>query len=218
MVKFSNDIDLLKWEPVLFRDLALASQTLCHGSDGSLNGTTFTSSSGSFINSGIAAGHVIYLLASGSSIDGCYEVVSVDSATQLTISVVRQTTDDDAIAPAGGSEIDYRISTFDPQAEEASYSLLQYFGVATTDADGNYENNVLNQRSLRQATVFGVLSAIFAGSASRSSDGDGFWKKSVRYQKMFNTARVKARLEIDTNGDNIAEQFHTGGTVRLRRL
>ena len=80
------------------------------------------------------------------------------------------------------------------------------------------ENDVLNERSLRQAAVFAVLSAVFASCAGGDKDGKGFWKKSLRYQKMFHTARVKARLEIDTDSDSVAEQYHTGGTVRLRRL
>jgi hypothetical protein len=220
MIKFSNDVDLLKWEPVLFRDLALASQTLCQGSDGVLSGTTFTSSSASFTSSGVAAGHVIYLsnIASGGVTDGCYEVVSVDSATQLTVSVVRVTNADNPVAPPSGGSISYCISTFDPQAEEAAYSLLQYFGIGATDDEGELESNVLNIRALRQAAVFAVLSAVFVGSVCGGEEAGGFWRKSLRYQKMFQAARIRARLEVDTNGDNIAEQFQTGGTVRLRRL
>ena len=218
MLKFSSDIDLLKWEPVLFRDLALPSQTLCQGSDGVLNDTTLTSSGASFISSGMAAGHVIYLYNSEGGPDGCYEIVSVDSATQLTVSVVRMSADDDAVAPPSGSEISYRVSTFDPQAEEAAYSLRQYFGIESDDSETEETNKILNQRVLRQAAVFAVLSTVFAGSAGGDKDNEGFWKKSLRYQKMFHTARVKVRLEIDTDSDNTAEQFHCGGTVRLRRI
>ena len=218
MIKFSSDIDLLKWEPVLFRELALPSQTLCQGSDGALSGTTLTSSGASFVSSGIATGHVIYLYNCESGPDGCYEVVSVDSATQLTVSVVRLSADDDAVAPPSGSEISYRVSTFDPQAEEAAYSLRQYFGIESDDSEIEETNKVLNQRVLRQAAVFAVLSTVFAASAGGDKDNEGFWKKSLRYQKMFHTARVKVRLAIDTDNDNIADQFHCGGTVRLRRI
>ncbi|MCK5270186.1 MAG: hypothetical protein KAJ46_05345 [Sedimentisphaerales bacterium] len=218
MITFSSDIDLLKWEPVLFRELALPSQTLCQGSDGVLSSTALTSSGASFVSSGVAAGHVIYLYNCESGPDGCYEIVSVDSATQLTVSVVRLSADDDAVAPPSGSEISYRVSTFDPQAEEAAYSLRQYFGIESDDSETEETSKVLNQRVLRQATVFAVLSTVFAASAGGDKDNEGFWKKSLRYQKMFHTARVKVRLEIDTDSDNVAEQFHCGGTVRLRRI
>ena len=218
MSKFCNDVDLLKWEPVLFRDLAMVSQTLCQGTDGVTSGTTFTSAGASFINSGVAAGHVIYLRDSSNTIGGCYEIVSVDSATQLTISLVRQGTDDTALAVPDGGSLSYRISTFDPQAEEVSYSLLQYFGIGESGAEGITVDDILNSRSLRQSCVFAVLSAVFAGSACGDESERGFWQKSLRYQKMFQSARARARVELDTDDDNLAEQTLMGGSFRLRRL
>ncbi|KPK76407.1 MAG: hypothetical protein AMJ79_06725 [Phycisphaerae bacterium SM23_30] len=218
MVRFSTDVDLLKWELVLFRELFLPSQTLCFGQDGVTSGTIFTSSSASFTDAGVAAGHVIYL-NDGDSIDSCYEVVSKDTAMQLTLSIVRQRIDDAAVAPPEGSSISYRISTFDPQTEEVAYSLLQYFGIKTTDEDADITaTDILNVRALRQASVFAVLSAVFASSACGQGDPAGYWQKSLGYQKMFHTARARARLEIDIDNDSIAEQLRTGGTVRLRRL
>jgi len=219
MAQFSTDTDLLKWEPVLFRDVALPSQTLCSGSDGVIAGTTLTSSGASFTDAGIAAGHVVYLSDSTCTIDGCYEVVSVDFSTALTVSVVRASSDDDAIAPPSGSQLSYRISTFDPQAQEAAYSLLHYFGLQPSGAsEGITVDEIQDQTVLRQASVFAVLSAIFAGSATSEDDNMSFWQKSLRYQKLFQDARVKIRLGIDTDNDDIAEQFRLGGTVRLRRL
>ena len=218
VVRFSNDVDLLKWEPVLFRELFLSSQTLCQGADGLLSGTTFTSGGASFSSAAAAAGNVIYLSSTADSIDGCYEIVSVDSATQLTISVVRQRSDDDSVAPPGGSSIAYRISTFDPQAEEAAYSLLQYFGIGADDEGTLTEGSILQSRALRQASVFAVLASVFAGSACGADDPEGYWQKSLRYQTLFNKARVKARVKIDTDADNEAEEFRSGGAVRLRRL
>jgi len=219
MAKFSNDVDLLKWEPVVFRELALVSQRLCEGSDGVMSGTTFTSASASFTSSGVAAGHVICLRDGAGSIDGCYEVVSVDSATQLTISVVRETLAAGAVAPPGGSNISYHISSFDPQAEEAAYGLLEYFGIKAAGSEEEITaDDILNGRSLRQASVFAVLSSVFAGSACSGNDPAAYWQKSLRYQRLFQKARARARLEIDTDNDNIAEEFRIGGTVRLQRL
>jgi hypothetical protein len=217
MVRFSKDMDLLKWEPVLFVELAPASQTLCRGDDGGISETTFTSVSASFDDSGVTAGQVIYL-HNGESLDGCYEIVSVDSATQLTVSVLRQSEDDNPVAPPGGSEISYRIGTFDPQAEEVAYGLLQYFGIETVEDEEFSVGEILNQRVLRQASVFGVLSTVFASAAGGKNDASGYWAKSQRYQELFHTARSKVRIELDTDSDMVAEQFRSGGTVRLRRL
>jgi len=216
-VRFSTDVDLLKWEPVLFRELYLPSQTLALGQDGELEGTVFSSASGAFDEVGISAGHVIYLHDSD-NLDGCYEVVSVDSATELTVSVVRMSTDEEALAPPAGSGIDYRISTFEPQAEEVAYGLGQYFGLKISE--GEVEDgavNILNSRALRQASVFAVLSSVMAGSAGGKDDGEGFWMKSSRYREMFCRARARARLEIDKDSDKSAEEILSGGSVQLRR-
>ena len=116
-----------------------------------------------------------------------------------------------------GSNLSYRISTFDPQAEEASYGLLQYFGINPSGEDGITSDDILNSRAIRQACAFAVLSAVFAGCACGDDDGTGFWQKSLYYQKKFHTARVRARVDIDTDDDNLAEQYRSGGSIRLRR-
>ena len=217
MAQFSKDVDLLKWEPVLFRDLALTSQRLCGGSDGELNGTTFESASASFTDATVAAGHVIYL-NDGASLDGSYEVVSVDSATELTVSVVRASSDDATVAPPAGSAIGYHISTFDPQAREVAYSLLQYFGINPSGAsEGVTADDIQDDGVFRQASVFAILSAIFTGSATAQDGRDSFWRKSLHYQQLFQAARVRIRIGIDSDNDEIAEQFRAGGAVRLRR-
>jgi len=218
MAKFSRDVDLFKWEPVLFRELYLKSQTLCQGSDGQMSGTTFTSASGSFVNCAVAAGHVIYV-RDGAAIDSGYEVVSVDSPTQLTVSVVRESAEDGPVAAPSGSDLEYRISTFDPQAEEAAYSLLQYFGIKLSgNEDDITVDEILESRALRLASVYAVLSAVFAGSSCGVKDPAGYWQKSLHYQTLFHTARSRVRLELDTDSDSFAEQYRSGGTVRLRRL
>lgn len=216
MAKFSTDADLLKWEPVLFRELALPSQTLCNGEDGTVNGTTLTSPNASFQQAAVAAGGVIYMYNSSDGIDGCYEIVSVDSQTQLTVSILRSSTDDGPIAPPNATDISYRISTFGPQAEEVAYSLLQYFGIDEKTTD-TININILQNRPLRQASAFGVLSTIFAASAIGKNDKAGYWEKSLRYKELFQTARTKAAVEIDNNADNITDQILTGGALRLRR-
>ena len=219
MAQFSKDVDLLKWEPVLFTELALASQTLISGTNGSISGTTFESMGTSFDTSGVNAGHVIHLCNVAGDIDGCYEIVSVDSATQLTISVVRSGEDTTAIAPPTGTELSYRISTFDPQAQEAAESLLQYFGISLNDDSTSINSgDIADDTVLRQASVFAVLSAMFASSATGKDDYHNFWQKSLRYQQLFYTARVKIRLGINFDNDSMAEQIRLGGAVRLRRL
>src|SRR5690348_8470769 len=84
MNPFCTDIDLLHWEPNILRDATFASQTLMSGS-ADLDGTTLTIESGSFIDAHIAPMQVIVL---SGIVTGSFPIVSVDSATELTISAL----------------------------------------------------------------------------------------------------------------------------------
>jgi hypothetical protein len=53
MVSFSNDVDILKYEPALFGELHLPWQVLAAGTGGVLSGTTFTASGADFVSSPI---------------------------------------------------------------------------------------------------------------------------------------------------------------------
>src|SRR5438105_8000261 len=84
MTPFCTDIDLIHWEPNICRDAAFASQTLMSGT-ANLSGTTLTISTGSFVTSHIEPNQVVVL---SGSIAGCFPILSVNSATSLTISVL----------------------------------------------------------------------------------------------------------------------------------
>ena len=220
MATFSCDVDLLKWEPILFRELASASQTLCRGDDGMVDGIDFTSASGLFVSRGIKTGNVITLCNEDHSIDGCYEVVSVESETEIQISVVRQSSDDAAIGVLESSGVCYHINTYNPQAEEIAFALAQYFGLKNElicDESGVSVYDILDPRVLRQSSVFGIMAAVFASAAIGAKDSLGYWDKSSHYQKLFESSRLKVRLEIDKNKDCIPEDVRIGGSVKLRR-
>ena len=109
MTVFSKDRDILKYEAVLFSELYFSWQVLCEGTGASLSGTTFSKASEDFVAAGVEAGGVIYLRDVSGQPDGAYEIVSVDSATQLTVSVLRADDEDSAIAPAAGSDISWEL-------------------------------------------------------------------------------------------------------------
>src|SRR5688572_6984732 len=117
MTTFCTDTALLAWEPNLPRDAAFASQTLLAGT-GDLAGTTFTmDSAGSFTAAHVEANQVI-VLTGGTS--GCYPIVSVNSATQLTISVLwdglMPISGDPTPSPIGTTiDLAFVIRTFAPQ-------------------------------------------------------------------------------------------------------
>jgi len=217
MVKFSDDVDILKYEPVLFGELHLPWQVLTAGTGATLSGTTFTASGADFVSAGVAAGAVVYMQSRDGSLDGAYEIVSVDSVTQLSVSVVRCDPNDAAVAPPAATDISYRISTFGPQASEAGFRLTEYFGIRPGNPAGGLDvEDILDKDVLRRASAFAVISTVYAMLASRAKE-ENFWEKSIHYQKLFERARERCRLSIDLGSDGSVDVTRVGSSLRLIR-
>lgn len=218
MFTFSKDIDILRHEPLLFGDLYFRWQVLCAGKDGQLDGMTLTAESQDFISSGVGAGGVVYLNGNDGDLCGAYEIVSVDSATVLTVSVLRADESSDVVAVGSGSGVSYRISTFLPQANEVLVELCKYFGIDAYGSEGQLNiDDIANTEVLRHASTYAVLACIYATMAGGDEISQGFWKKSLHYQRLFEKARERCRLNIDFNGDGSVEDIRTGGIARLIR-
>jgi hypothetical protein len=217
MIGFSNDADILKYEPMLFGELHLPWQVLAAGTDGTLSGTTFSAAGADFVIAQVLAGGVVYMRSGDGSLDGVYEIVSVDSATELTVSVVRSDSDDDPISPPASDDISYRISTFGPQASEAAFQLTEYFGIRPGNPASDIDvENVLDTQALRRASVFAVISSIYAMLAGKSKDED-FWNKSLYYQRLFERARERCRFSVDAGSDGLADVTKSGASGKLVR-
>jgi hypothetical protein len=217
MVSFSKDVDILKYESILFGELHLPGQVLAAGTGGTLNGTTFTVSSADFVSAQVSAGGVVYLQTADGLLDGAYEIVSVDSATQLIISVVRSDPDDAAVPPPSATGISYRVSTFGQQAGEVGFRLTEYYGIKPGNPDSLYSaEDVFDTTVLKRASVFGVISIVYAMLASKAKD-DNFWKKSLHYQRLFEGARERCRLSIYVGSDGVVDLTRDGASVRLVR-
>jgi hypothetical protein len=217
MISFSKDADILKYEPILFGELNLPWQVLAEGTGGTLSGTTFSAAGADFVAAQVTSGGVIYLESEDKSLDGAYEIVSVDSQTQLTISVIRADSQSEAIAPPAAEDVSYRISTFAPQANEVAFQLTEYFGIRPGNPASEYDvDDILDMTVLRQASVFVVISSVYAMLAGRAKD-DNFWNKSLYYRKLYNQARARARLSIDTGSDGVIDVTQTGASGRLLR-
>ncbi len=215
MEKFCKDVDLLKYEPAIFNPSNRPSQILSQGNDGTLNGTTFTSPTALFNDSGLMPGHVIHLHDNAETIEGYFEIVSVDSQTQLTISVVRSQSDDQPIAPSIATLPNYAITTYDPQIEEASDLLMHRLGIYT---DGDYSvEDILNPRQLQSPCVYAVLAVVYATMAQSSDSNTGYWTKSHHYHGLLQLARNRILLDIDTNDDGLPERLVRGDRVELSR-
>lgn len=217
MLAFSTDLDILKYEPVLFGELHLPWQILSAGAGGQLSGTTFTATGADFVSAQVTAGGVIYMRSVDGLLDGAYEIVSVDSPTQLTVSVVRVDANDEPVAPPEAVDVTYRISTFAQQASEAAFQLTEYFGIKPGNPASDIDaQDILNTDVLKRASVFAVISSVYAMLASRAHD-ENFWKKSLHYQKVFERAKQRCRVGIDLDSDGVVDVTRVGACGRLAR-
>ena len=165
----------------------------------------------------VSAGGVIHLQSADGLLDGAFEIVSVDSMTQLTVSIVRADSEVAAVAPLAATDISYRISTFEPQASEAGFQLTEYFGIGPGNPASDIDaEDILDSNVLKRASVFAVISSVCAMQASQAED-ENFWKKSMYYQELFEKARQRCRLSIDVGSDGVADVIKTGASVRLVR-
>jgi hypothetical protein len=217
MVYFSSDADILKYEPILFGELHLSHQVLAKGTGGTVSGTTFTAGGADFISAQVSSGGVIYLQSATGTLDGAYEIISVDSATQLTISVIRSDSTKAAVAPPSATDISYCVSTFGPQANEIAFQLTEYFDISPGNPASEIEvADILDTEVLKRASVFGVISTVYAMLASKAKD-ENFWRKSMHYQKLFIGARERCHLNIDIGSDDVVDITKVGASGKLVR-
>lgn len=218
MSVFSTDSDILRFEPSLFGDLYFQWQVLSLGHDGQLESTVFSSATGNFITNAVQVGGVIYLKDPDGTLEGMYEITAVNSEMELTISVLRQSQSDAPVQVGLAADLYYRIGTYAPQSYDVMYELTQYFGIQPGNAESEYKaEDIYNKDVLRQASTHAVIAGVYATLASAADDADGYWKKSLYYQGLFEKARERCRLSIDQGNDGVSDRTIIGGSIRLIR-
>jgi hypothetical protein len=213
---FCTDIDLLHWEPNIFRDAAFASQTLLSGS-GDLAGTVFTLAAGSLATAHIAANHPIVL---SNGIDGTFPIVSIDTATQLTLSVLY-----DGIFPVGSAPVpspvatatglNFAIRTFWPQRRIVSELLIQAAGL---DPAGDDADSILNPSALTRACALGTLQMIYSALAAAAEEPENLLNRATMYERLYRRELRCAKVEIDESGDGRATVVRPLNVLQLQRV
>jgi hypothetical protein len=217
MVKLCDDKDILKYEPALFGELHPTNQVLVSGTGGELAGTTFTASGADFVSAGVEAGGVITLRSADGVLDGTYEIVAVDSATQLCVSVLRADSESDPIAPQPGNDITYRISTLGPQAAEVSLRLTEYLWIRPGQATGDFSaEDILDSEQIRQVCATGVIASAYRMLAS-GANSENSRDKELHYEQLFAKGMERCRVALDKDGDGVADSMRFGGCGRLIR-
>ena len=214
---FATDIDLLHWEPNLFRDAAFASQTLLSGS-GDLAGTTFTAAEATLLSAHITADQIIVL--SGGT-EGSYPIVSVNSATQLTLSILY-----DGLFPVGSdpvpsppgtaSGLNFVIRTFWPQRRIVSELMIAAAGLDPADALS--ADKIIRPGSLKRACALGSLHLIYSALAAVATAPANLIGRSNFYGRLYRRALGATRVELDLDGDGEADTVRTLGVLELQRI
>jgi hypothetical protein len=214
---FCNDVDLLHWEPNLFRDAAFASQVLLSGT-GDLDGTTFTISSGSLSAAHIAANQVIVL---SGAINGSYPIVSVDSDTQLTLSVMYDGLfpdegEGEPSPPGSASGLSFTIATFFPQRRVVSNLLVRAAGIGA-ECPGLEQAQIINVEALRRPCALGTLQMIYNALAAVAEVPTPLSIRADLYERLYRRALNQARVEIDLDGDGKADLARLLGMLEMTR-
>ncbi len=209
MYLFSKDIDLLAAEPSLFIEAYRPCQVISKGANAQLAQTALTAAGANFTTAQVQPGDVIYLTTGDGLIDGCFEIVSVNSATQLTVSILRHDSTLSPIPIGTSSSVLWRICTYRPQAAVVSLQIAGQLGIA--------DETILNPQDLRQASAFGVLSGLFAALSQGTGASDTAWHKHRYYTDLHQKAMVRCRILLDTNADGFPDSQRLGGVITLKR-
>lgn len=206
---FAKDRDLVVLEPGLHRDVAWIGQRRISAL-GSITGTTLTISSGSFVDAQIEAGHVVIFD------DSALEVVSVESATQATVSLMRADISSNAIPRIAASNKCAAVYDYSPQRLIVHRQILAMIGIDPDDADID-ESVVTNPGALVRLEALGTLHLIYAGAAAPGMGGDKFEHRAQMYKQRFANERERVVAMIDLDGDGVAETTRRPNSFVLSR-
>ncbi|MDX2131609.1 MAG: hypothetical protein SFY69_06130 [Planctomycetota bacterium] len=214
---YAKDRDLLIMEPLLFRDLGWAGQTLVSGV-ASISGTSLELLGDRGLDTqGVGAGYVV-------TVDGVSsEIVSLLGATEAVVSVPRASTADPAAAPTPASDRPGYVCTFRPQIAWAHRSVLRLAGVHAAgeapagEADEADETAILNGAELCRLEVLIALAVIYAAAGAGSAEASAHNQRAAAYLRRAQAERSRLRVHLDLNGDGVAEVVRALGGGQLAR-
>lgn len=218
-MSFAVDRDLLALEPGLFRDVSWTAQKLVDVAGASVSGTTLTASGADFVGAGVAAGHIA--LVAGVA----HEVVTRLSATQLTVSRLREEATAPAIPPGATTGAAVVIATFMPQIRIVHEQVMRSLGIEPSAASGApaveagapTEANVVNPGGLARLEALGALHLIYTGAAALVDAASPLWAKAEVYRARFAEERRATGAALDLDGDGIADAVRRASALRLVR-
>ena len=214
---YCTDVDLLHWEPDIFRDAAFASQLQLAGT-GDLSGTAFTLDTGSLTDAHVMAHQVIVL---SGTVAGSYPIVSIDGAAQLTLSVMY-----DGLYPESGPivpgpvgtaiDLAYAVRTFWPQRQVVSDLLTRAAGIGP-ETGAAASAQIINTQALRRPCALGTLQMIYSALAAAAAEPAKFSARADLYERLYRRALAQTRLHLDLDGDGREDAVRLLSVLKLKR-
>lgn len=211
-MSFATDRDLVVLEPNLFRDIAWSGQRRLSATDAATVGNTLTSASSDFQAAGVTAGHIATLDST------TIEIISRDSSTQLTVSMLRDDPADPPLAPPAVTAAALDITTFGPQIAHVHDQLLRALGIEPTDpAASPGPSDITNPAAIARLEALGALHLIFAAAAALATDQDRLWIKAQLHRDRFIALRNRLRVGVDLDGDGQPDAIRQLNTIQFLR-
>lgn len=210
---FCTDTDLLRWEPNIAADAAFATQTLL-STTGSISGTTLTIAAGSFTTAHVLASFVACV---SGAVNGCFPIVSVDSATTCTLSAMYDGVDATPplpVSPGAGADLTVAVRSFYPQRRIISDLLTRMAGIEHGSAA-----QIVNTNDFRNPCALGTLHLIYNAMSTASFENHSeLIIRAELYQRLYRKALREVVAEIDTDGDGLANCRRSLRVVHFARL
>ncbi len=211
---FASDRDLLVLEPLLFRDLAWAGQTLASGM-ASVSGIAAELDTDRALDlQGIGPGFVV-------TIDGVSsEIISLLGSTEIILSVPRAALSDPPAAPTQAMNRPAYIATFRPQLAWAHRAVLHMAGVAPAGegAPGQPEEGAIrNGEDLRRLEALVAAGLIYAAAAAGGPADAPHAQRAALYARRAAAERSRLRVHLDLDGDGVADESRALGAPRMTR-
>lgn len=207
----ATDRDLLALEPNVFRDIVFEAQTLVTATDGALSGTTLTSAASDFAGAGVESGHVVV-------VDGAaLEVAERLSATELSVSLLRTDGAGALVAPAPGTGLSVRVSSFGVQIAESDARVKRALGLTDAVLASETVPAALAGAGVTRLVALGALELVYAAASTRAEGSDPNWMRSAWYGERASAELRRVGARLDSNADGLADAVRRVQPARLVR-
>lgn len=210
---FATDRDLLALEPTVFRDIAWSSQRLVSGTSRINSGILkFDTIDGDCTSAGVMVGGVVVIGQTP------YEILEVQSATELLVSVLRPSESGDQIMmPDVSVSTSTSIYTFAPQIEIVHRQALRMLGIEPAQEATPDENDITNPAAMRRLEALGALHLVYSAAGALTPATSALNTRAELYRQRFNQERERISIGLDLNADGLPDVVRKLNVVQFVR-